>query len=316
MKTKIITILGPTASGKTALGVETAIKYNGEVISADSMQIYEGLDITTAKPTEEEMQGVPHHLISIIPRNRKFSVADYVNLAREKIDEVNNKGKLPIIVGGTGLYIDSLLGNIKFAETGSDENLRKRLWQDATIHGGKYLLEKLQKYDKEMSEKLHPNNLARIIRAIEVYELTGQTMTEFVKNSRNEETPYDVLYLGLDYADRSELYDKINTRVDKMVTNGMVEECEKCYKNENFENTSAQAIGYKELIPFFDGKATEADCIAKIKQETRRYAKRQLTWFRRNTQICREYNSEDIKIKEILKKFEKAIDFFLKICYD
>ncbi|MDR0983787.1 MAG: tRNA (adenosine(37)-N6)-dimethylallyltransferase MiaA [Ruminococcus sp.] len=302
-KINVIAVVGPTASGKTALGVYLAEKCGGEVISADSMQIYKGLDITTAKPTAEEMRGIPHHLISVVPRSQKFSVADYVNFAGEKILEVKKRNKLPIIVGGTGLYIDSLLNNIKFGAVKCDQKLRDELKRDAETFGGAYLLERLQKYDRETAERLHPNNITRIIRAIEVYELTGITMTETVKKSREHISPYNVFYLGINCDDRNLLYEKINARVDKMVKNGMTEECKECYETNPIAGTAGQAIGYKELIPYFDGKSSLSECIDKIKQETRRYAKRQLTWFRRNSQICRVYNSEDIKIKEILNFF-------------
>lgn len=283
-KIRVAAVVGPTASGKTALGVEIAKALNGEVISADSMQIYKGMDIATAKPTAEEMQGIPHHLIDFLDRGTAFSVADYVELAGKAIRDVDSRGKLPVIVGGTGLYISSLLENIKFADIECDENLRKRLENEAAEKGNEYLFEKLKTVDPETAAELHPNNLVRVIRALEVFELTGKKLSRYKAESRMEETPYDSVIIGLSYSDRQKLYDRINRRVDIMIESGLVEEARAVYESGNMK-TAGNAIGYKELIPYFRNECSLGECVEKIKQETRRYAKRQLTWFRKNAKI-------------------------------
>lgn len=283
-KIRVAAVVGPTASGKTALGVEIAKALNGEVISADSMQIYRGMDIATAKPTAEEMQGIPHHLIDFLDRGTAFSVADYVELAGKVIKDVDSRGKLPVIVGGTGLYISSLLENIKFADIECDEKLRKRLENEAAEKGNEYLFEKLKIADPESAAELHPNNLVRVIRALEVFELTGKKLSQYKAESRLEETPYDSVIIGLSYSDRQKLYDRINRRVDIMVESGLVEEARAVFESGNMK-TAGNAIGYKELIPYFRNECSLEECVEKIKQETRRYAKRQLTWFRKNAKI-------------------------------
>ena len=283
-KIRVIAIVGSTASGKTALGAEIAEEFSGEVVSADSMQIYKGMDIATAKPTKEEMRGIPHHLIGFLDRNVSFSVADYVELAGSVIGDISERKKLPVIVGGTGLYVSSLLDNIKFADIKSDAGLRKKLEDEAERLGNSYLFEKLEKVDPESAAELHPNNLVRVIRALEVYELTGKKLSLFKAESRLEESPYDPVMIGLDYNDRQILYDRINKRVDIMVKNGLVEEAQSIFDSCNMK-TAGNAIGYKELIPYFKKEKSLEECISKIKQETRRYAKRQLTWFRKNAKI-------------------------------
>ena len=283
-KIRVIAIVGPTASGKTALGAEIAEEFSGEVVSADSMQIYKGMDIATAKPTKEEMRGIPHHLIGFLDRNVSFSVADYVELAGSVIGDISERKKLPVIVGGTGLYVSSLLDNIKFADIKSDAGLRKKLEDEAERLGNSYLFEKLEKVDPESAAELHPNNLVRVIRALEVYELTGKKLSLFKAESRLEESPYDPVMIGLDYNDRQILYDRINKRVDIMVKNGLVEEAQSIFDSCNMK-TAGNAIGYKELIPNFKKEKSLEECISKIKQETRHYAKRQLTWFRKNAKI-------------------------------
>ena len=305
-KPRVLAVAGPTASGKTWLGVELAKKYGGEVISADSMQIYKGMDIASAKPTEDEMQGIPHHLIDFLDRDIVFSAADYVRLAREKIDEVLSRGKLPVIVGGTGLYIDSLLENVKFSEGGSDEVYRETLYAFAAQEGNEALHRRLEEVDPEAAESIHPNNTVRVVRALEVYHVTGRKFSELKKESRTEESPYDSLIIGLNYHDRQKLYDRINLRVDEMAERGLVEEARELYDHGGMK-TAANAIGFKEFIPFFQGVETLEACIDKIKQETRRYAKRQLTWFRKNPSIQWIFLDEFNKKNEILEKSEKCI---------
>lgn len=302
----VLAVVGPTASGKTGLGIELAKAYGGEVISADSMQIYKGMDIASAKPTAEEMQGIPHHLIDFLDRDVTFSAADYVKLAKEKIDEVLSRGKLPIIVGGTGLYIDSLLENVKFSEGGSDEEYRAELYEFARTEGNEALYSRLVQADPEAAESVHPNNIVRVVRALEVIHITGRRFSELKKESRLVESPYDSLIIGLNYADREMLYRRINLRVDEMVKNGLVDEARELWQESRMK-TAANAIGYKELIPYFEKKMTLEECIDKIKQETRRYAKRQLTWFRKNQRIQWIILGEINKNNEILEKSKKCI---------
>lgn len=311
-KPRVLAVAGPTASGKTWLGVELAKKYGGEVISADSMQIYKGMDIASAKPTKEEMQGIPHHLIGFLDRDITFSAADYVRLAREKISEVLSRGHLPVIVGGTGLYIDSLLENIRFSEGGSDEAYREKLYSEAAAEGNGTLHRRLAEIDPEAAGNIHPNNIVRVVRALEVYHVTGRTFTELKKESRTEERLYDSLIIGLNYHDRQKLYDRINQRVDEMTAAGLVEEALELYDHGGMK-TAANAIGFKEFIPYFRNEESLEVCIDKIKQETRRYAKRQLTWFRKNSGIQWIFLDEFNKKNEILEKSEKCIAKFWNI---
>lgn len=304
-KKKIIAVVGPTASGKTALGVELAKKYNGEIVSADSMQIYQGLDITTAKPSQEEMQGIPHHLISVLPRSESFSVADYVHLANAKIQEIASRNKQPILVGGTGLYIDSVLNGMQFTPQG-DSRIREQLMHRADTGSTAILYQELKALDPQAAEKIHPNNTIRLVRALEICLTTGKTFTEYKLQNASHTSPYHACIIGLDYADRQVLYDRINQRVQNMVSQGMLDEVKTAYQHRNTRTASA-AIGYKELIPYLEKKAALQDCIAMIQQETRRYAKRQLTWFRRNAQIQWLILGKNDELQEISEKAEKMI---------
>ena len=283
-KIPLIVVAGPTASGKTRLAVELSKIYNGEVVSADSMQIYKGMDIVTAKPTFEEMQGIPHYLIDFLDPTESFSVADYVKLANNKILDIHCRGKMPILCGGTGLYIRSLVDNVTFDDTGKDESIRQKFMAQAKEYGNHYLWEKLNSIDPETAVNVHENNLPRVIRGLEVYELTGTKLSEHKVNSRRNESPYKSCIIGIGFEDRQILYNRINIRVDQMIDNGLIEEARQVYENKDLA-TANQAIGYKELIPYFEGKSSLNECIEKIKQETRRYAKRQLTWFRRMDNI-------------------------------
>lgn len=303
----VLAVVGPTASGKTALGIELAKEYGGEVISADSIQIYEGMDIASAKPTAEEMQGIPHHLIGFLSRGTAFSAADYVKLANEKIREILGRGRLPIIVGGTGLYVDSLLNNVKFSEGGSDEQYRAELYEFVRENGSKALHARLMEIDPEAAGGIHPNNLVRVIRAMEVYHVTGRTFSELKAESRLEESPYNSLVIGLDYADRQTLYERINRRTDQMLSMGLIEEVRSLLGEYGEMRTAANAIGVKELLPYFENEMSLSECIDKIKQETRRYAKRQLTWFRKNKRIKWIFLGEFDKISEICEKSKKCI---------
>lgn len=301
-KIPLVAVVGPTASGKTGLGVAIAKHYGGEVVSADSMQIYRTMDIATAKPTQEEMDGVPHHLIDFWDPQEPFSLAQYVELAGKAIADIHRRGKLPVLVGGTGLYINTLLDNITLGDSGGDEALRAELLREAEEKGNGYLLSLLRSIDPETAENLHENNLLRIVRAIEVCRLTGTTMSEWVKRSREQETPYDFCMIGLNYKDRQNLYDRINLRVDGMMEAGLLEEAKKVLDAPL--QTSAQAIGYKELKPYLRGELPLETCVEKLKQSTRRYAKRQLTWFRRDGRIHWIYPDKE---KTFTKIFEKSI---------
>lgn len=283
-KIPLIVVCGPTASGKTAVAVRLAQMYDGEVVSADSMQIYKGLAISTAKPTAEEMMGVPHHMIDFLEPDQPFSVADYVRMARDSIADIRSRGKMPIVAGGTGLYINSLIDNISFDHIVSDDSLRKKLEAEAEEMGKEHMHARLAELDPEAAEKIHPNNVIRVIRAIEMCMLSGRTGEENREKSREKASPYELCMIGLTCFDRGILYDRINRRVDKMLEEGLVEEARGVYENYRLK-TAFNAIGYKELIPYFNGECSLEEAADRIKQETRRYAKRQLTWFRRDVRI-------------------------------
>lgn len=303
-KIKLITVVGPTASGKTRLGVELAKRYGGEVISADSMQIYKGMQIATAKPAVEEMQGIPHHLMDFLEPNQTYSVAMFVDDAKKCIEDISSRGKIPVIVGGTGLYVDSLLNNISFHESQRDTGLSEKLRELYYTEGVDYLLDMLRKFDGESAERLETEkNPKRIIRAIEFYKTTGITITEQNKNSKNEESPYSAIKLGLNFEDRQKLYDRINKRVDLMVEAGLVSEAKRVINSE-FSFTSVKAIGYKELFPYLKGELPLEECIEKLKQETRRYAKRQITWFKRDKEINWLYPDKADSLEQL---FEQAV---------
>ena len=307
MKPEILVIAGPTASGKTALGIEMALRLNGEIISADSMQIYKGMDIATAKPTAEEMSRVPHHLIGFLDRSENFSVADYIKLAAEKADDIISRGKVPVVVGGTGLYISSFVNNIQFPDIKNDEKVRERLRREASEYGNEMLLEKLRKCDPETAAVLHANNLGRIIRALEVFEVTGKKLSEYKRESTLVESPYKFTTVALTYDDRQVLYDRINKRVDIMMENGLADEAYEIFTERDSIGTAHQAIGCKELAPYFEKKASLDECVEKIKQETRRYAKKQLTWFRKEPDINWIEGSCESDINFFIKKCENLI---------
>lgn len=276
-----LAVAGPTASGKSALAVALAKRLNGEVVSADSMQIYDTIAIGTARPTEEETAGIPHHLMGFLPLSHPYSVAQYVNDAKAVIEDVSSRERLPILCGGTGLYMQSLIENVTFNEQASQETaLRAELKARAEREGGAVLLEELHAVDPVTAEKLHPNDVGRIIRALEVYHTTGTTISEQVKTSKAVPPTFDTCLLVLDFRDRKLLYERINKRVDLMVESGLLEEAETVLKSP-YAPTAMQAIGYKELSPYFDGELSLEEALDNLKRSTRRYAKRQLSWFRR-----------------------------------
>lgn len=310
-KIPVIAVVGPTASGKTSLSIEIAKHFSGQVVSADSMQIYEKMNIATAKPTDDEMQGVPHHLIGFQPIDKKFSVAEYVTLAKECIEKIHNQGDLPVVAGGTGLYVDSLLQNIQFSKEEGNNEFRNELIEMFDQKGAEYMLEWLREIDPQTAEKLHLNDKSRIIRALEIYKATGKTMTEQKILSREEESPFDVLYIGINYRDRNVLYDRINRRVDIMLENGLLDEAKDFY-NIDADKTACQAIGYKELAPYFNGEKSLEDCLESLKIETRHYAKRQLTWFRKNENINWVYPDDYENAEDMYKSVFVIIDKFLR----
>jgi len=286
MKEKIpmIAVVGPTASGKTALSIDLALRFDGEIVSADSKQIYRHMTVGTAAPDEEEKRGVPHHLMQFLAPDALFSVAEYVDLAGKCIREINARGKLPVLTGGTGLYVSSLLDNITFFENKSDPALRKELEELAAEKGNEFVLEELRKVDPELAQTLHPNNLGRVIRGIEAYRLTGITMSEQQRLSRQNPSPYDCCVIGLNYRDRQKLYDRIDKRVHVMMDKGLLDEIRQLIAM-GYSSTAAQAIGYKEFFDYLEGKGSLEEAIAKVQMESRRYAKRQLTWFRRDERV-------------------------------
>ncbi len=307
-KPSLLVIVGPTASGKTALAVECAKKFGGEIISADSMQIYKGMSIATAKPTEEEMQGIPHHLIDFVDVTSQYSVAQFVADAEKCCRDILSRGKLPVLAGGTGLYVDSFVNNISFSEADGDEALRKKLSDELNSVGAEKMLEKLSQLDPEYAAKLHPNNKKRIIRAFEIYTLTGKTPTETAALSRKEPSRYNCCFVGINYKSREILYDRINRRVDLMMANGLLEEA-KIYYDLPKKSTASQAISYKELKPYFDGEISLEQAVENLKIGTRHYAKRQLTWFRRNESIKWFYPDEVTKDEF----FEEVFDYVKKV---
>ena len=290
-KEKVIVICGPTASGKTALSIELAKQINGEIISSDSMQIYKEMNIGTAKPTPEETQGIKHYLIDFVSPEERYSVADYKKDAKKAIKEILQKGKVPIIVGGTGLYVDSLIYEIEYPEIEFDEEYRNELENQVEKNGLEKLYKKAKEIDPEAIEKISPNDKKRILRILEIYHATGKNKTEQEKESRKKEVEYDYKVYALNW-DREKLYERINKRVDIMIEQGLIEEVKNILKSHNKFPTAMQGLGYKEVVEYLKNETTKEEMIEKIKRETRRYAKRQMTWFRKNKQTI-WLNAED-----------------------
>lgn len=296
-KTKIICVVGATASGKTDLAVKLAKAVDGEIISADSMQVYKNMPIATAVATKEEQDGVPHHLVEFLDTDQTFSVADFVERAKVLIDEITARGRVPIVAGGTGLFVDSLVKNISFSQVGSNAEIRNELAEKSNEE----LFEKLLELDPKSAENIHPNNRKRVIRALELC-MSGTSKTEQNENSMLIDSPYDALYIGIGYQDRQKLYDRINKRVDLMLEAGLENEARQMLGKQGL--TARQAIGHKELQPYIDGNITLDEAVEGLKRETRRYAKRQLTWFRRNENINWLY-ADEMSRDELV---EKAVD--------
>lgn len=304
---KVIVVSGPTASGKTALSVELAKIYDGEVVSADSMQIYTDMDIASAKATVEEQQGIPHHLLGFLDPSESFSVADYVKLCDKAVRDILSRGKTPIICGGTGLYISSFVDNLVFDDSERDLAYRDELRKYAEEYGNGALLERLRKVDPETAERLHENNVGRIIRALEVYKTTGHTISKAKEMSRVCPSPYEFVMITLDFEDRDILRERINKRVDLMIERGLVAEARQCFEQKN-RPTAAQAIGCKELYPYFRGERTLEDCVEELKLRTRQYAKRQLTWFRRDKRNLRLIIGKNDELSDVVNKSRSLID--------
>lgn len=303
-KIKILTVCGPTASGKTSLGVELAKRLDGEIVSADSMQVYKGMNIVSAKPDTSEMQGIKHHMMGIVDVTENYSVARFVSDAQKCITDISKRGKLPIIVGGTGLYIDSLVNNISLLEDSNNKEIRTKLYKRSEIEGIDKLHLELCRIDPDAAKKIHPNNKVKIVRALEIYYSTGKTLTKQNELSKTKGSAYDNTFICLTAKERSFLYDRINRRVDIMMERGLLSEA-KDFFQKIYSDTAFQAIGYKELRPCIEGKADISQCIDKIKQATRNYAKRQLTWFRRNENMnyfyIDEYDSVDSLCCDVIK---------------
>ena len=311
-KIPLIAVIGPTASGKTGLAVSVAERFGGEVVSADSMQIYSELTIGTAKPTEDEMRGIPHHLVGFKSVDEEYSVADFVEDAKKAIEDIHSRGKIPVLCGGTGLYVDSLISNTEFSEFESNSEIKEKLYKFAEENGNEALFERLLSVDPDSANKTHPNNLLRVVRALEVYEITGKTMSEHQKDSHPNPSIYDVCYIGTNFADRDKLYARIEHRIDEMLMEGVEEEARFLFEHAG-TCTAAQAIGYKEFYPYFRGEMSREEAIDLLKKETRHYAKRQLTWFRRNEKInwlCHDEFSDKKALYE--RAFEIINDFLEK----
>lgn len=283
MKPKVVVIVGPTASGKTAVSIELAKKINGEIISADSMQIYKYMDIGTAKPTLDEMQGIKHYMLDVVMPDETFNVAKYKKMAEDAIEEILKKGKVPIIVGGTGLYVNTLVDGIEFADVPGDEEYKNELIEKAYREGAMSIYKELEKVDSESAKKIDPNNIRRVARALEIYKVTGKTKTQLDIESRKE-VKYDYRLFGMEW-DRETLYNRIDLRVDKMIEAGLVNEVRNVTEKFKISNTAVQGLGYKEVIEYLNGNISYEEMIEKLKLETRHYAKRQLTWFRRDKRI-------------------------------
>ena len=302
MENRLICICGPTASGKTALSVALAKQLHTEIISADSMQIYRGMDIGTAKPTAEERQGVPHHLLDICAPGEPFSVARYVELADAAAQDVLSRGMIPIVAGGTGLYMDALIECSTFSGDETDLSVREKYQRMAAEQGNEAVHACLAKVDPEGAGRLHPNNLKRVIRALEVYEQTGMTIDAFNRLHKRPAPKYAALKIGICPAERQTLYDRIDLRVDQMLADGLLEETKRLLDSGALAGTAAQAIGYKELLGYLQGDAPLADCVALLKQRSRNYAKRQLTWLKRDDNIHWIYYNNGEELPAILQE--------------
>ena len=303
-KPKVIVICGPTGAGKTALSIELAKRINGEIVSSDSMQIYKDMDIGTAKPTKEETKDIKHYLIDFVAPDQRYSVAEFKKDAENAIEEILAKGKTPIIVGGTGLYVDSLIYGIQYQDIELDENYRNELEEIAKKQGLEKLYEQAQKIDPEAMKKISPNDKKRIIRVLEIYKATGKNKTEQEIESRKNEVKYDYKVFAINM-DREKLYDRINKRVDIMLEQGLIQEVQTLVKKYNEFPTAMQGLGYKEVVQYLKNEISYDEMVDKIKMETRRYAKRQITWFKKNKQTIWIDGQKDL---------QENIDLIINTC--
>lgn len=297
----LLCIVGPTASGKTALSVALAKELDGEIVSADSMQLYRGMDIGTAKATREERQGIPHHMLDILDPGESYSAAQYAEDARKCVEDIMARGKVPIVAGGTGLYLNALLGRIRFEEEERDPAYRQALEAEAEAEGGAGLLARLREVDPESAAKLHENDHKRIIRALESFHATGEPLS--VVNARGREQPlnYRPCIIGIAPEKREVLYSRIDRRVNEMIRGGLIEEARALFARPVLSSTARQAIGYKELLPYLEDGAPLEPCVELLKQNTRRYAKRQLTWFRNDPEVHWIWYDQNVNFRLILQ---------------
>ena len=305
-KPKVIVICGPTASGKTSLSIELAKQINGEIVSCDSMQIYKDMTIGTAKPTKEEMDGIKHYLLDFVSPDQRYSVAEYKKDAENTIEKIISEGKVPIVVGGTGLYLEALIYNIEYQNIEEDMEYRNKLYEIEREQGLSKLYEMASKIDSKAMEKISPNDKKRICRVLEIYHLTGKTKTELEEESRKNEPKYNYKLFGITM-DREKLYERINLRVDIMINQGLIDEVKNLLEKYNNFPTAMQGLGYKEVVEYLNGLITKDEMIDKIKMETRRYAKRQLTWFRKYKNLIWINGLDDIQnnIKIILEEYSE-----------
>ncbi|MEG0229059.1 MAG: tRNA (adenosine(37)-N6)-dimethylallyltransferase MiaA [Oscillospiraceae bacterium] len=302
-KIPLIVVAGPTASGKTETAIYLAKEFNGEIISADSKKYF----IATAKPTKEEMQGIPHHLMDFLNPCDEFSVGKFVLLAKNTIEEIYSRGKIPIVAGGTGLYISSLINNINFLETDEDKKIRETLNQRLKFEGIDILYNELKNIDPDICNKIHKNNEKRVLRALEIFYQTGMNMTFQIEKSKQLPSEYKLCMIALTYRERNLLYERINKRVDLMVEAELIKEATEFFKDKT-SSTAIQAIGYKELKPYLDGNILLDQALENLKQATRRYAKRQLTWFRKDERYNWIYQDDYENKENILKKIKKTVE--------
>ncbi|EKU94307.1 tRNA dimethylallyltransferase [Alloiococcus otitis] len=310
MKEKIIVIVGPTGVGKTKLSLELAQDLAGEIINGDSMQVYRGLDIGTGKVTESEKAGIPHHLLDILEVQEDYSVSDFQSQGRMKIEAVASKNRLPIIVGGTGLYIESLIYDVSHGKDAQpDYEYRAKLQDLADQEGREYIWQLLNRLDPKAAAKIHPNNLVRTIRALEVYHVTGETFSSFQDEKKKGPALYQAFIIGLN-TDRSKLYDRINTRVDQMVDKGLLEEVKWLKAKTKEDAQSRRGIGYREVLSYLDGDQTFEEAIRDIKQNSRHYAKRQLTWFHNRTPVDKWYDliQDPGQLEEVIKDVKNFLE--------
>ena len=305
-KEPLIILTGPTAVGKTALSLSLAERVNGEIISADSMQVYRGMDIGSAKIMPEEQKGIPHHLIDVLDPDEEFHVVRFVQMAKEAMEDIRSRGKVPILTGGTGFYIQAMLYDIDFTESGEDDSYRRELETYAKEQGAEKLHEKLKEVDPISAEKIHANNVKRVIRALEYYELTGEPISAHNEREKERTSPYNFSYFVLT-DDRENLYARIETRIDEMLSGGLVEEVRSLKKMGCHRGmVSMQGLGYKEILEYLDGECSLEEAVYTLKRDTRHFAKRQLTWFRRENAVTwldkQQFDYDEEKILEYMIK--------------